>query len=239
MRQKDERHARFKSGYPNGTLFSDLIECGQATLQRSLMDRHGEVMRNAHNHYSPNAVGAFILAVSAWEATMNELLAFWNSFGREDHRARAELGPFPKFLAMTGVAEGDPFATEFRMLTRMRNELAHFLPGGAEIPQEYAPLETRGLFIRTTHGPTADFQFCQKVSSYALAYWAWTTCHEAVIRAVATTPPVVQSICDIMPHNFSLYRSTCPPELLPEYDNAHGLELTLHRPQAGEAPPAS
>jgi hypothetical protein len=182
MSQKDDRHARFKSGHTGGTLSHVLIECGQATLERSLKDRHQEVMRNAHNHYSPNAVGAFMLAVSAWEATMNELLAFWHSFGREDHRERAALGPFPKFLLMTGVAEEDPFATEFRMLTRMRNELAHFLPGGAEVPEDYAPLEARGLFIRTTHGPKVDFQFCQKLSSYALAYWAWVMCHEALVR---------------------------------------------------------
>jgi hypothetical protein len=238
MSQKDERHARFKSGYPNGTLSVDLIECGQVTLERALQDRQREVMRNAHNHYSPNAVGAFILAVSAWEASMNEILAFWNSFGREDHRDRAALAPFPKFLAMTGVAEDDPLATEFRMLTRMRNELAHFLPGGPGIPEDYSPLEARGLFIRSTHGPAVGFQFCQKLSSYALAYWSWTTCHEAVMRAVASTPPVVQSVCDFIPHHFALYRSTCPPERLPEYDKAHGLELTPHRPRAEEPPPS-
>lgn len=239
MGQKDERHARFKAGYPGGTLSPDLIECGQATLERSLRDRHSEVMRSAHNHYSPNAVGAFILAVSAWEATMNELLAFWHSFGQEDHRDRAKDTPFPKFRAMTGLSENEPLAVEFRMLTRMRNELAHFLPGDASIPDDYAPLEARGLFIRSTHGPTRDFQFCQKVSSYALAYWAWTTCHEAVVRAVAITPPVVQEVCDFMAHNFALYQTTCSPELLPEYDRRHGLELTPHRPQADEAPPAS
>lgn len=186
MSQKDERHARFKSGYPGGTLSHDLIECGQATLDRSLKDRHKEVMRNAHNHYAPNAVGAFMLALSAWEATMNELLAFWYSFGRQDHRERAALGPFAKFLVMAGISEDDPFVTEVRMLTRIRNEVAHFLPGGAAIPAEYAQLEARGLFVRTTNGPAADFQFCQKLSSYALAYWAWAICHEAVVRAVAT-----------------------------------------------------
>lgn len=43
MSQKDERHARFKSG-ASGTLSHDLIECGQATLDSSLKDRHKEVI---------------------------------------------------------------------------------------------------------------------------------------------------------------------------------------------------
>lgn len=47
---------------------------------------------NRGNSRSPNAVGAFILAVSAWEASMNELLAFWHSFGQQDHR-RPSAGP--------------------------------------------------------------------------------------------------------------------------------------------------
>jgi len=116
----------------------------------------------------------------------------------------------------------------------MRNELAHFLPGDASVPEEYAALESRGLFIRETEAPAADFQFCQKVSSYSLAYWSWTTCYEAILRAVAIAPPVVQSVCEYITHNFSLYRATCPPERLPDYDAEHGLELTPPRAQSAD-----
>lgn len=85
-----------------------------------------------------------------------------------------------------------------RLLSNSVDHAAYRLtPGDAKIPEEYTPHEARGLLFQSTHKPTADFQFRQKLSSYALAYWAWSTCYEAVVRAIAITPPVVQNICDL------------------------------------------
>jgi hypothetical protein len=94
--------------------------------------------------------------------------------------------------------------------------------GDQNIPTWFQALHERGLFIQA---PGTDFQFYQKIPSYALAYWAWEVAYTTIdlfVRAI----PNAATICDYVVHNFGLYRDVCPPDRLGEFDQLNALTLT-------------
>ena len=101
----------------------------------------------------------------------------------------------------------------------------HVRSDAGNIPEWFRVLQERGLFVR---GPEADgLQFYQKLSSYALAYWALEVAYRTIEIFVDALPDGA-SLCGYLVHNFGLYRlHVCHPAKLRRYDKRYGLELTV------------
>jgi hypothetical protein len=199
-------------------------------LQRALYGRREDVVLLPANHYSPDALGAIVLVTTALEVSMNEAIAMGAVFGAHVARDQALPPTCAKFANVASGSEGfDAAAVELRLLVDLRDEIVHYLPrversAAGNVPEWCEVLHERGLFIEA---PGGDFQFCQKIPSYALAYWAFGVAYETICMFVGSLPAVTQNVCDYLPHNFSLYQQIYPPEALGEFDAAHGLEVTV------------
>ncbi|HEU4583635.1 MAG TPA: hypothetical protein VFS67_35495 [Polyangiaceae bacterium] len=239
MTRRKEREAAYRS--PNagiGNLSFDAIVSAKQSLRRALHDRLSKVARLPTNHYSPNAFGAIVLAEIALNVSINEAIAMGSTFGGNVDRELATQTLCVRFDRVASSSPGfETAATELRLMVDMRDELAHYLPraersAAGNVPEWCRTLQQRGFFIEA---PGYDYQFCQKISSYALAYWAYGVASETIRLFVGRLPEAARNVCDYIVENFVLYPDICPPEALGEFDEANGLELTQFEQPQGSA----
>jgi hypothetical protein len=231
MTRRKERKAAYlnpQAGFM--PLSFDLLLSAKQALKRALRDRKFEVVRLATNHYTPNAAATIILVTTALEVSMNEAIAKGSSvLGSSVERSLALLPTCDKFAKVcSGSDRFQPTATELRLLVDLRDEIVHYLPraersAAGNFPHWCQTLQKRGLFIEA---PGSDYQFSQKIPSYALAYWSYEAAHEAIELFVRSLPDTTQRICGNLLHNFSCYQDVCPPAKLRKYDGENFLELT-------------
>lgn len=70
-------------------LSSDHVRCAFTVFQAALNDRKGEFWREKDNHYTPHALGCVTTISSAFEAWLNEILA-WENVAGTGHADLAE-----------------------------------------------------------------------------------------------------------------------------------------------------
>ena len=234
MTRKNEREAAYMNPLAGlGHLSFDLIVSAKQALVRALHDRKSEVVRLATNHYTPSAAATIILVTTALEVSMNEAIAMGSVFGSSVERSSALPPTCTKFANIaSGSADFESAATELRLLVDLRDEIVHYLPrtersAAGNVPHWCQRLQERRLFIEA---PGSDFQFSQKIPSYALAYWSYDVAYHTIELFVGSLPETTQRVCDYLVHNFSLYLEVCPPEDLRAYDAANSLELTEFDP---------
>lgn len=149
---------------------------------------------------------------------MNEAITMSNAFQQGIDKKLALHDTRTRFGSIASLSSGfDDMNTELGRLVELRNEIAHHLPRYLRLDAEDCPewvraLEERQLFVKA---PELDYQFYQKISSYALAYWAWDVASSAVEMFVSALPGHTYSICDYLVHNFALYRNFCPRQIWP------------------------
>jgi len=167
------------------------------------------------------------MATTALDVSMNEAIAMSSIFAFAQIREAAIKTTCAKFGAIAAGTVGfQKAASELRLLGDVRDEIVHYLPRAefsshGNVPAWCQVLRQRGLFIEA---PGTDFQFSQKVPSYALAYWAWEVAHQSIDFFVRSLSAPAQNICDYLAHNF--HHEICPPDRLREYDAMHSLKLT-------------
>lgn len=233
-RRKERETAYLREGAGPGPLAFDLVVSAQETLVRALEDRRGQVVRLAANHYSPNAVATIVLVATALDVSMNEAIATGDVFGTKVDRKLALLPTCTKFAqSASGGSEFEAAAMELRLLVDVRDEIVHYLPRSerssiGNLPSWCQSLHERGLFIAA---PGSDFQFSQKIPSYALAYWAHGVAYRTLENFVSSLPTDTREVCDYLVHNMGLYEDrACAPERLAEYDATYSLTLTEFDP---------
>jgi hypothetical protein len=230
MTRKKEREAAYLNQHAGlGHLSFDLIVSAKQTLMRALHDRQGDVVRLATTHYTPNAAATIVLVTTALDVSMNEAIAMGSVFGGNIERGLALPATCAKFANVASRSDGfDPAATELRTLVDLRDEIVHYLPrteqsATGNVPNWCHALQAQGLFLEA---PGSDFQFSQKIPSYALAYWSYDVAFRAIELFVGSLPETAQNVCEYLVHNFSVYQSICRPEELRAYDAEHLLKLT-------------
>jgi hypothetical protein len=199
----------------------------------SLDERRQKVWRQRDNHASVLAPGVVVMAVTAFDAWLNEIIGFCRHLSEDRIAELIEMRVLDKYREI-GKLPGRPFSVPrgVRVLIEVRNEIVHFLPysqditSGNTIPQELRELEKEGLFI-TTGDPTAEFHFSQRLCSYALGYWACQTVHAAA-QALADTG-VAHDLVSNMVGNFAFYSDVFPPANLASYDQRFNLGLARDR----------
>ncbi len=200
-----------------------LVHCGLVELQMALEDRRTPgLVLEPHNHGSSHSLGSILLLVAGLEAWLNECMA---SLFFADSSSRGELvrlSTWKKYLEIPRRLNNAKLdgSSELSTLLDLRNEIAHYLPfyTGIEddpVPQRFKEMQQKGLFITPPQG--GDFDFAQKLSSYRLAYWAWSTVETALkafLHALGSHAKRVEWTAE----NFYDFRSIPPPDQLPVFD---------------------
>jgi hypothetical protein len=151
------------------------------------------------------------------------------ALGEDEARRLFDLSVSVKYADVFGHLRPKkvPDLSDLRVAVEVRNEITHHFPrpgrGPKDVPSWYELLEGRGLFIRYQSPPRADvdFNFTQKLSSYALAYWVFEVLDKCATELVSDTARAGPETA----RNFRLYRQFCPPAGLEEWDKmVQGME---------------
>lgn len=216
-----QRHKAFqvpKTGAVSA-LSTWLLACAELELKDALADRGPGMARTPNNHWSPHCTASLLLLVAGLEAWLNEstvLMEHHCANLREvaNSSVRGKYCEIPKRVAGKAITLSD----DLDLVLAVRDEIAHFLPMTVEggVPKWLGELQSRELFI-TEPDSQVDYDFAVKLVSYALAYWAWETVHEAVtdfLDALGAAGSAVRPTAA----NFEGHQSVCAPGGLPEYD---------------------
>lgn len=209
-------------------LSMNLVTATCVLLAKSLEVRKGGVWKTKDNHAADCAPGAIVMAVSAFDAWLNEIAGFPGAIPSQQRLSELiEMTTKAKYRALaratTGIEIAD--AADLGLLIDVRNEIVHFLPyiqridSGETVPERLGALEKKKLLI-ISGDPSADFHFSQKLCSYALAYWACETTRTAAETLAEVLGPntMVGSNARVMAGNFAIYRRLPGPADLEEWD---------------------
>jgi len=226
---KAERERQFRTdGAGVGFLSVELLECAYTLLCASLRDRRSLMSFAPDNHFSPHATGTTIMAVTALDAWLNEVIVELLHFN-DDQRSLGSLSLVEKYTQLaTHFGTAPQARDDIVVLNHARNEIVHFLPRwlGAQgaIPPWLQPLRDRRLLLERT--PAAN-NLPDKLCSYRLAFWAWSTVSSVVKELVAASGPTRSQIVGSLAGNFEWHETVCPPDKLNEYDARHNIKPPL------------
>ena len=212
----------------------DLLFTVHVLLRNALDERKRPVWRVKENHATAYAPTIVVMAATALDAWLSEMIAFSRSplHLPEDQVARViDIGTTSdKYEGTTELLLGRRLrgSTDLRMLSKLRNEIVHFLPYTQDITKGTVPewlqyLDQKRLLISA--GGDADFHFSQKLSSYALAYWACETVFQAAeeLTKASTGNPHLDVLAA---NNFRVTGGIHAPEELHFFDKEHTITLT-------------
>jgi len=169
----------------------------------------GKVVRYGINGYSHYALPAYIMAVAAVEAFVNE--AFLSQIHRtmmkesplmnlpKDWTEKLELGMklilVPQLLFGKSFPRDAPPYQDMALLIRIRNDLVHYKMGSTP-PKYIKPLAERGIILTAPsaeEGFDADFLWPSKLSCSEGVRWAHNTACETVEALVKFIPEDIKT----------------------------------------------
>lgn len=227
--RRKQRFEAFRSRDRRGLvgLSSDHIRCALTLFEAALNDRKGESWREKDNHYTPHALGCVTMISSAFEAWLNEILA-WENVAQTGHADLAERPIVEKYRRLCELDGGsaDAVLSDLDLLIEVRNESVHHLPttfAEGDVPPWLADLILRDLLVKS--GGEPEFQFVQRFPSFKLALWA-VGVTEACVQHLLTQTKAERAVwAGLTAGNFSLYRSVFQEGTLEQIDKAFGLAL--------------
>ena len=235
-RRRRKRHERFLSNV-SGTSVGISVNLLQATrllLLSALEERRHEVWRTAGNHaawYAPTVIITVATALDAWLSELIGLARSWVGLSKEQVASVIDIaGLDEKYERTAGLLFQKRIrpSTDLRYLSKVRNEIVHFLPYAQDISAGTVPdwlqyLEQKDLLISANGA--VDFHFSQKLGSYALAYWACETAFKAAqaLAEKAQDHPLQHLVSA---GNFGIIAGVHAPNELQEFDARYGLTLT-------------
>lgn len=175
----------------SGDLIAHVRTCFELSLEYVLT---GEGVRHGMNAYTPYAFPAYVSAVAAVEAFLNEQLLgefakvvlsdspLWN-LGKdslEKIELKTKLIVIPQVLFGRSFTPGSAPYQDFALLIRVRNDVIHYKMGSTP-PSYVQPLSDRGIALTTdkAHGGV-DYVWPHKLSSTEGIRWA----HNSACRTV-------------------------------------------------------
>jgi hypothetical protein len=213
----------------------DLLFTVHVLLQHALDERKRPVWRSNENHATTYAPTIVVMIATAMDAWLSELIAFARHplHLPEEQVARViDIGTTSdKYESGTELLLGRKLRAnaDLRTLSKIRNEIVHFLPYTQDITQDTVPqwlqyLDQKHLLISAAGD--ADFHFSQKLSSYALAYWACETAYQAAEQVTNAATPNQHLHHLVSANNFRVTAGIHSPEELHFFDNDHGITVT-------------
>jgi hypothetical protein len=225
--KKRERLSEF--AYPPGgsyafsSLSPDLLWSAGSLLERALWDRQ-KFARNAQTHASQHGGGAIVLAVTAFDVWLGELIVGL-MLSEDETRAQLDVPTVAKYR-FVGDRYGvvPPLETaDLETIVAVRHEVVHHFirPDVAKLPSWFSGLQAKGLLVTHPSAPEGDFSLTQKLGSYALAYWGFEVLESAAKSLIEKATNVRAQIHSGDLYNFGLYRRFCAPKHLAIYDRDH------------------
>jgi hypothetical protein len=213
----------------------NLLKAGHVLLTYCLEERRQHVWCTAENHATSYAPALIVAVTTALDAWLNELLEFarYTSGLTEAELAGViDIGTVPeKYERAAELLFGERVrpSTDLRQLSKLRNEIVHFLPyaqiiTGQTVPGWLQYLDQKDLLISSNQN--VDFHFSQKLCSYALAYWACETVQKAAERFAEVAQRTGREQFTATTQNFCVTAGIHSPEELKDYDAQHGIKLT-------------
>lgn len=209
---------------------SDLLETVTLLLRQGLEQRRREVWRESKNHFTSFTPAVVVLIVTAFDQWVIECLLTVSCDSKARDLIEMPLRQrIPEMFQYWGKGLSPVCATDIPMLIDLRDEVVHYLPRGSTsqhgIPLWFRTLQSNGLLI-TSQGTRGDFNFYQKLTSYALGYWACETIAQAVDEVLAASPSHIRFILRAVAGNFRMFEHLTRPSHLSDYDAQFGLQLT-------------
>ena len=175
---------------------------------------HGVV--HDHNAYTPHAFPAYVSAIAALEAFINE--QFLGPFSRAQFRGaplweldreaierldlRLKVVIIPQLLVAKSLQRDRQPFQDFDLLIRVRNDIVHFKMD-ERAPRYLAPLSDRGIALTAADGPDSpDYPWPHKLSSLEAIRWAHNTVCRMAHALVDLIPEDRQGPLAIMRKNF-------------------------------------
>lgn len=203
-----------RSRMPSTSISGDLIrhvrKCLDLSLEHVASGRGARHGMNAHSIY---AYPAYICAVAAVEAFLNESLfgrtsqivcsgsELWSHPDLERKDLRTRLTEAPRMLFGSALQKGDRFFQEFDTLVGVRNDLTHYKMDEV-VPDYVEALDRRGVAIRAVNSLGADYLWVDKVSSVRGVQWANNTAAAMVDALVGAVPVEHRDLLCIGASNF-------------------------------------
>lgn len=147
--------------------------------------------------YTPRAAEAVILAVTALEAGINEMIAWVQRMSiasmPTDYNERTKLTEkwaiLPRALVGKELERGEQPWQDFKALVGLRDRLVHFKWDGADVPPFMRTLQTRDLTIPDDPA----IYWVDAALTDRVAAWASETCERmfaALARLIGRTDPL-------------------------------------------------
>lgn len=226
------------------TISGDFIYHVRSILQLSLDDvKTGKGVRQGINGYSIHALPAYVSAVAAVEAFINEALLsqlpkmvmkdspLWNlpaDWLEERLEIRIKLVLVSQLLFGKSFKRNAQPYQDMDLLVQIRNDLVHYKMG-RQIPNYLGPLDNRGITLRSkgkVKESGADFAWPHKLSCTEGVRWA----HNTVCKTVAALLSFATNDCrKMMKHVASNFRPISKAEVIKWYKD-QGIDPTSSHP---------
>jgi hypothetical protein len=145
----------------------------------SIWHPHATKKPEEPNFLTTRGPGAIVLAVTAFENFINDVLHLCLRTSRANEAALEELvrrdSLTDKFRSIPNLVTGGPELVnkDVELMQQVRHEIVHWYPrpvGKTNVPEWLQPLADRGLLYTVGAGPK-DIGWMQKLLSFQLACW--------------------------------------------------------------------
>jgi hypothetical protein len=216
-------------GFSYSSFSPDLLQSANLLLERALFDRYRGFAQNDMTHATAFGAGAVVLAVTAFDVWLSELIVGLILPGPELPK-RIDRDVVTKYSFLYGRFHGaNPQSLSgLETVTGVRDEIVHHFPRlDLSLTPDWLPvLQRQDLLVTHELAPHTDYTLTQKLGSYGLAYWVF---REIEARARALIEGASDSRAQFHLRsldNFGLYRSICPPENVTAFDAQQEARLT-------------
>lgn len=214
------------TGGPFQSFSQDLLASTFALLSFALADRRGPVWRERTNHHTRHAPAVVVLAVTAFDAWLTEYALSVQAVDDAARKHIADKSTWQRCEAMMsrfGAPNRTELLDELRTLIDVRDEIVHYLPrlspSGGTLPAWVKRLPQKGFLI-TAATALSDFTFWDKLTSYALAYWACTVVESCASALAEVAPQDHAHFMSSTVANFAKYRAIVSPSQLERLDSS-------------------
>ncbi len=164
-----------------------------------------------------------MLAVTAFDVWLSDV-AFAAMRDSEDMKELLKIvGVPPKYQALYDrIHFGEKVnLTELEIVASVRNEIVHHFrrPSQKSLP-DWVPILEKSKVLPVSVRP--DWNLTQKLSSYALAYWAFQVLEKFAVKLLDSVTGSVQMQRHAI-SQFGQYRRICSPARLPDLDKLRGI----------------
>jgi len=193
-----------------GSFYHDLIHSAVSLLSLASEERfsRSRLGENVVTRHGPGAIVLQVIGFDLWLSELIPVLTVGNDEGRELLSEQTERR-YAKLYRRFHAGVDSRKLRALHVAVELRNEITHHFPRPPAAQEWLADIES--LLVTHPLAPRYDLDLIQKLSSYALAYWAFQVTGELAgdLLAGSTIGAAVIHQNDV--DHFRRYRTVPPP----------------------------